>query len=74
MPTSTVSAVIFGPSEQTAFAVEYGRLYKTENAGLSWSEVPSSLPVTRIRQLWKCDLASTRIYALTGNLGVIYRN
>ena len=73
LPASTVNSVIHGVGN-LAFAVEYGRLYQSQDNGSSWKEVQSALPLTRIRQLWKPDPAATRIYGLTGDLGVIYRD
>jgi photosystem II stability/assembly factor-like uncharacterized protein len=74
LPISTVSSVLYNENEQTAFAVQYGRLYQSKDAGESWVEISSALPSTRIRQLWKSDSAPSRIYALTGELGIIYRD
>ena len=73
LPSSTVNSVIYGAGNR-AFAVEYGRLYHSEDKGSSWTEIESALPLTRIRQLWKPDPAATRIYGLTGDLGIIYRD
>jgi photosystem II stability/assembly factor-like uncharacterized protein len=73
IPASTVTSVIFG-AEKTAYAVEYGRLYETTDAGASWTMVPSALPTTRIRQLWMPDLSTNRLYGITSDLGVLYRN
>ena len=74
LPISTVSSVLFSGSDKAAYAVEYGRLYQSKDAGVTWSEIVSALPPTRIRQLWKADPSSSRIYALTSDLGVIYRD
>lgn len=73
LPSSTVNSVIYG-ANKLAFAVEYGRLYQSKDNGSSWEEIRSALPLTRIRQLWKADPAAARIYALTGDLGVLYRD
>jgi len=73
IPASTISSVVFG-AEKTAYAVEYGRLYETKDAGASWAITPSALPVTRIRQLWIPDVASNRLYGITSDLGVLFRN
>ena len=74
MPASTVSAVIYQSAQPTAYAVEYGRLYQTKDAGVSWSEIPSAFPSLRIRQLWIPDGASGRIYGITSDLGILFRN
>jgi photosystem II stability/assembly factor-like uncharacterized protein len=73
IPASTVNSVLFG-ADKTAYAVEYGRLYETTDAGASWTVAPSVLPATRIRQLWMPDLASNRLYGITSDLGVLFRN
>jgi len=74
LPVSTVSSVLFGDKPETVYAVEYGRLYQSNDRAASWSELPSGLPLTRIRQLWKPTASSTRIFGLTGELGIVYRN
>lgn len=74
LPVSTVASVIFGGADKGAYAVQYGHLYQSKDAGASWSEIVTALPPTRIRQLWKADAASSRIYGLTSDLGIIYRD
>ncbi|MGA8027343.1 MAG: hypothetical protein WB992_09355, partial [Bryobacteraceae bacterium] len=74
MPASTVTSVIYSAPEQSAFAVEYGRLYQMKNGAESWSEVPTGLPSLRIRQLWIPDITSNRIYGITSDLGILFRN
>jgi photosystem II stability/assembly factor-like uncharacterized protein len=73
IPASTVNSVLFG-TDQTAYAVEYGRLYETKDAGASWTTTPSALPATRIRQLWMPAPSTNRLYGITSDLGVLYRN
>lgn len=73
IPGSTVESVLLG-AEKTAYAVEYGRLYESRDAGASWTVAPSTVPVTRIRQLWMPDVASNRLYGITSDLGVLFRN
>lgn len=73
IPASTVSTVIY-KSGTTAYAVEFGQLYQTLDAGKSWKAVPSSLRSARIRRLWMPDLKSERLYGITGDLGIIFRN
>jgi photosystem II stability/assembly factor-like uncharacterized protein len=74
MPASTVSSVLYSAAEKTAFAVEYGHLYETKDAGSTWMAVPSELPTTRIRQLWIPDYTSNRLYGITTDLGILFRN
>ncbi len=74
IPASTVTSVIFTGSEGVAYAVQYGRLYQTANAGAAWKEVSSAIPSLRIRQLWLPDLASGRLYGITSDLGILFRD
>ncbi|MBV8865589.1 MAG: hypothetical protein JO210_09380 [Acidobacteriaceae bacterium] len=74
IPASTVTSVIFSGSEGVAYAVEYGRLYQTTNGGSAWKEVPSAVPSLRIRRLWLPDLASGRLYGITSDLGILFRD
>jgi photosystem II stability/assembly factor-like uncharacterized protein len=74
MPASTVSSVLYAGLDKTAYAVEYGRLYQTKDAGASWNLVPSALPATRIRQLWMPDYTTNRLYGITTDLGILFRN
>ena len=73
IPASTVATVVYAGANQTAYAVEYGRLFRTTDSGASWTPVPTSIPNLRIRQLWMPDIASGRLYGITGNLGIIVR-
>ena len=74
LPVATINSVLYGGPEQTAYAVEYGRLYKTKDAGASWSEVSTSMPSLHIRQLWMPDQNSERLFAVTSDIGIIFRN
>ena len=71
---STVSAVIYGGSAQTAYAVEYGHLFQSNDAGVSWSPAPTALPSLQIRQLWVPNSACDRLYGITSGLGILFRN
>ena len=72
--TNTVTSVVYIGGTGAAYAVEYGRLYETKDAAASWSEVSTSLPSLRIRQLWNAGTSSERLYAITTDLGIIFRN
>jgi photosystem II stability/assembly factor-like uncharacterized protein len=74
MPASTVSSVIYANSEDTAYAVQYGRLFESKDNANSWSEVSTALPSLQIRQLWMPETDSKRLFALTSDLGIILRN
>jgi photosystem II stability/assembly factor-like uncharacterized protein len=73
MPASTVNSVVYGAGT-LAYAVQYGRLWESKDAGNSWSPLYSALPTTRIRRLWIPDLATNRLYGVTSDLGVLFRN
>jgi photosystem II stability/assembly factor-like uncharacterized protein len=73
IPASTVSTVRYR-SGTTAYAVEYGNLYETSDGGKSWKEIPSALRDVRIRQLWAPEGNSDRIYGITADLGIIFRD
>jgi photosystem II stability/assembly factor-like uncharacterized protein len=76
IPASTVSSVVYRP-DNIAYAVAYGRLYQTNGqtsaSNVTWNIVPSALPATRIRQLWIPD-SSGRLYGITNDLGILFRN
>lgn len=74
MPASTVNSVTYSGLERTAYAVEYGRLYETKNAGDSWTEIPTAFASLRIRRLWMPDIGSNRLYGITSDLGILFRN
>lgn len=74
LPASTVNSVIYSGFEHQAYAVEYGQLYETNDAGSSWSVVSTAIPALRIRQLWMPDNRSKRLYGITSDLGILFRN
>lgn len=73
IPHSTATSVLYSATK-TGYAVEYGRLYETKDSGASWAMVPSALPSTRIRQLWMPDPSSDRLFGITTDLGILFRN
>jgi photosystem II stability/assembly factor-like uncharacterized protein len=73
MPASTVNSVVYG-SGTLAYAVQYGKLWESKDGGSSWTQLFSALPATRIRRLWIPDLATNRLYGVTADLGVLFRN
>lgn len=74
LPLSTVGAVAYSVARQAAYASEYGQLYESKDGGESWSLLHTELPGLRIRQLWVPDAGSTRLYAITSDLGILFRN
>jgi photosystem II stability/assembly factor-like uncharacterized protein len=73
MPASTVNSVVYGAGT-LAYAVQYGKLWESKDAGNSWTRLYSALPPPRVRRLWIPDLATNRLYAVTSDLGVLFRN
>ncbi|HEX4771408.1 MAG TPA: YCF48-related protein [Bryobacteraceae bacterium] len=74
LQASTVSAVTYFGNSQTAYAIEYGQLYRSDDSGGTWSLVPSSLSRLPIRQLWVPDSSTNRLYAITSGLGILFRD
>jgi photosystem II stability/assembly factor-like uncharacterized protein len=74
LPASTVSSVVYSSNTGTAYAVEYGRLFASKDSGASWSAVPSAFSSLSIRQLWIPDQSSARLYGITTDLGILFRN
>jgi photosystem II stability/assembly factor-like uncharacterized protein len=74
LQASTVSAVTYLGNSQTAYATEYGQLYRSDDGGGTWSLVPSSLSQLPIRQLWVPDSSTNRLYAITSGLGILFRD
>jgi photosystem II stability/assembly factor-like uncharacterized protein len=74
LPVSTVSAVAYSAAQHCTYAVQYGKLYQLSDGNQSWSLLPTALPTLRIRQLWIPDAASTRLYGITSDLGILFRN
>lgn len=74
LPASTVNSVIYTGSEQEAYAVEYGQLYKSSDGGSSWSVISTAIPALRIRQLWMPRNSSNRLYGITADIGILFRN
>jgi len=75
LPSSTFNSVTYSPANPSlAYAVEYGQLFQTSDAGASWAAVPTTLPALRIRQLWMPDKNTNRLYGITNDLGILFRN
>jgi photosystem II stability/assembly factor-like uncharacterized protein len=73
LPASTVNSVVYG-SGTLAYAVEYGKLWESKDGGKTWSHLKTELPPAQIRRLWIPDLATNRLFGVTSDLGVLYRN
>ena len=73
IPASTVNAVVYG-SGTLAYAEQYGSLWESKDGGNTWSHLASAVPSTHVRKLWIPDLASNRLFGMTADLGVLFRN
>lgn len=73
LPASTVNAVVYG-SGTLAYAVQYGKLFESKDGGKNWSHLKSGLPPAHVRKLWIPDLATNRLFGVTSDLGVLFRN
>ena len=73
LPASTVDAVRYHPQNSAeAFAVQYGRLYRSADGGSSWSAVPDGvMEGSRIRSLWIAPQDPDKVFALTADMGVL---
>jgi photosystem II stability/assembly factor-like uncharacterized protein len=74
LSASTVKSVIYSARDLVAYAVLYGQLYRSEDGGATWSAVPSSFHSLSIRQLWQPAQLPDRLFAVTNDIGIIFRN
>jgi photosystem II stability/assembly factor-like uncharacterized protein len=74
LPASTVKAVIYSARGTAAYAVLYGQLYQSTDGGNLWSAVPSSFHSLSIRQLWQPAELPDRLFAVTNDIGILFRN
>ncbi len=74
LSASTVKSVIYSAQGFTAYAVLYGQLYQSKDGGVSWNVVPSSFHSLSIRQLWQPAQLPDRLFAVTNDIGILFRN
>lgn len=75
LPVSTVESVIYSHIEPSvAYAVEFGQLYQSKDGGVQWSAVPTTFRALQIRQLWQPALLPDRLFAVTNDIGILFRN
>jgi photosystem II stability/assembly factor-like uncharacterized protein len=74
LPVSTVKSVIYSTQGFVAYAVLYGQLYQSKDGGASWSAVPSSFHSLSIRQLWQPAELPDRLFAVTNDIGILFRS
>jgi photosystem II stability/assembly factor-like uncharacterized protein len=74
LSASTVKSVIYSAQGSVAYAVLYGQLYQSKDGGATWSAVPSSFHSLSIRQLWQPAESPDRLFAVTNDIGILFRN
>ena len=74
LSASTVKSVIYTPQDFVAYAVLYGQLYRSKDGGATWNAVPSSFRSLSIRQLWQPAELPDRLFAVTNDIGILFRN
>jgi photosystem II stability/assembly factor-like uncharacterized protein len=74
LPASTVESVIYSAEGVVAYAVSYGQLYQSKDGGSTWNAVPSSFRSLSIRQLWQRAESPDRLFAVTNDIGILFRN
>jgi photosystem II stability/assembly factor-like uncharacterized protein len=75
IPVSTVESVIYSATQtSTAYAVEFGQLYQSKDGAATWRAVPSSFQSLRIRQLWQPAQLPDQLFAVTNDIGILFRN
>ncbi len=72
---STVNSVIYDRTDPSkAYAVEYGQLFTSQDAGSTWTALPATSSSLHIRELWIPANSSSHLYAVTNDLGILFRN
>ncbi|HEX4231055.1 MAG TPA: YCF48-related protein [Bryobacteraceae bacterium] len=75
LPPSTVNSVIYSPANGSCiYAIEFGQLYRSTDSGSSWARLPTAFPSLHVRQLWIPDKTADRLYGMTNDLGILFRN
>ncbi len=75
VPASTFNSVVYSPSEPAvAYAVGFGQLYESRDGGGSWVSLSEGKPDYDIRRLWIPDGTSDKLFALTNEFGLVFRN
>jgi photosystem II stability/assembly factor-like uncharacterized protein len=75
LPISTVESVIYSTTKpNVAYAVEFGQLYQSEDGGVQWTAESSTFRALRIRQLWQPAQLPDRLFAVTNDIGILFRN
>ena len=74
LSSDTVSAVAFHPRRcQEAYAAQFGVIYVSRDAGLTWNPLPGT-NVGTIEKLWIDPALPARLFALVRGQGVLFRD
>jgi photosystem II stability/assembly factor-like uncharacterized protein len=72
---STFNSVVYSPSEPSvAYAVGFGKLFESRDGGGSWASLTEGKPDYDIRRLWIPDGYGDKLFALTNEFGLVFRN
>lgn len=75
VPASTFNSVVYSPTEPgVAYAVGFGQLYESRDSGGSWASLSDGKPEFSIRRLWIPDGYGDRLFGLTNEFGLVFRN
>jgi photosystem II stability/assembly factor-like uncharacterized protein len=74
LSASTVKSVIYSSQGFIAYAVIYGQLYQSNDGGSTWKAQPSTFQSLSIRQLWQPAELPDRLFAVTNDIGILFRN
>ena len=75
LPPSTINSVIYSPADRSCvYAMLFGQLYRSRDSGASWSRIPTAFPSLHVHQLWIPDKTSDRLYGMTNDIGILFRN
>src|SRR5208283_3352098 len=75
VPASTFNSVVYSPSEPAvAYAVGFGQLFESRDSGGSWASLSDGKSEFTIRRLWIPDGYGDRLFGLTNEFGLVFRN
>ncbi len=75
VPASTFNSVVYSPAEPAvAYAVGFGQLYESRDSGGSWASLSDGKSEFSIRRLWIPDGYGDKLFGLTNEFGLVFRN
>ena len=71
IPEGTVSAVVFHPLRcQEAYAAQFGKLYRSSDAGAHWNPVEGVTSLSSISRFWLTDATPDWLFATVPGSGI----